>query len=71
MVCPDGGTGQEIQLYMRDASGNRTDVSLPEMITKVMEPELPSGPTCTFSQSRDGELFVTSRQDGWIRMLVP
>jgi len=23
------------------------------------------------SQSRDGELFVTSRQDGWIRTLVP
>jgi hypothetical protein len=23
------------------------------------------------SQSRDGELFITSRQDGTIRMLVP
>jgi len=22
-------------------------------------------------RSRDGELFITSRQDGWIRMLVP
>ena len=24
-----------------------------------------------FSRSRDGELFLTSRQDGMIRMLVP
>jgi hypothetical protein len=23
------------------------------------------------SRNRDGELFLTSRQDGWIRMLVP
>jgi hypothetical protein len=23
------------------------------------------------SQSADGEIFVTSRQDGWMRMLVP
>ena len=22
-------------------------------------------------RSRDGELFLTSHQDGWIRMLVP
>ena len=61
---------QEIQLYVRDASGNRTDVSLPELITKAMGTKLPRA-DLHISQSRDGELFVTSRQDGWIRMLVP
>ena len=61
---------QEIQLFVRDASGNRTDVSLPELITKAMGTKLPRA-DLHISQSRDGELFVTSRQDGWIRMLVP
>ena len=61
---------EEIQLYTRDASGNRTDVSLPELITKVMGTKLPRA-DLHISQSRDGELFVTSRQDGWIRTLVP
>jgi hypothetical protein len=35
------------------------------MATTLMRADLHIG------QSRDGELFVTSRQDGWIRMLVP
>ena len=61
---------QEIQLFVRDASGKRTDVSLPELITKAMGTKLPRA-DLHISQSRDGELFVTSRQDGWIRMLVP
>jgi hypothetical protein len=61
---------QEIQLYVRDASGNRTDVSLPELVMKAMGTKLPRA-DLHISQSRDGELFVTSRQDGWIRMLVP
>ncbi len=61
---------EEIQLFVRDASGNRADVSLPELITKAMGTKLPRA-DLHISQSRDGELFVTSRQDGWIRMLVP
>ena len=61
---------EEIQLYVRDGSGNRTDVSLPDLITKVMGTKLPRA-DLHISQSRDGELFVTSRQDGWIRVLVP
>ena len=60
---------EEIQLYVRDAGGNRTYVTLRELIEKTM------GATMTradlhISRSRDGELFITSRQDGVIRMLV-
>ncbi len=61
---------EEIQLYVRDASGTKTDVSLPELIAKVMGTKLPRA-DLHISQSKDGELFVTSRQDGWVRMLVP
>jgi len=61
---------EEIQLYVRDASGKRTDLSFKELVEKTM-----GGPLMRadlhISQSRDGELFVTSRQDGWIRTLVP
>ena len=61
---------EEIQLYVRDANGNRTYVTLRELI------EATNGATVTradlhISRSRDGELFITSRQDGMIRMLVP
>ena len=61
---------EEIQLYVRDASGNRTNVTLPQLIEKT------NGAPSTradlhISRSRDGELFITSRQDGVIRMLVP
>jgi hypothetical protein len=61
---------EEVQLYTRDASGNRTYVGLRELI------EATNGGTVTradlhISRSRDGELFITSRQDGTIRMLVP
>ncbi len=61
---------EEVQLYVRDASGNRTDVTFRELI------ESTNGATVTradlhISSSGDGELFITSRQDGMIRMLVP
>jgi hypothetical protein len=61
---------EEIQLYVRDASGNRQDVTLRELIEKTND-----GPTTRadlhIGRSKDGELFITSRQDGTIRMLVP
>ena len=61
---------EEVQLYVRDAGGNRTYVGFRELI------EATNGATVTradlhISRSRDGELFLTSRQDGTIRMLVP
>ena len=61
---------EEIQLYVLDARGKQTYVTLRELIEKTM------GATITradllISRGRDGELFITSRQDGMIRMLVP
>jgi hypothetical protein len=61
---------EEIQLYTRDASGNRTYVTFRELI------EATNGATATRAdlhvhRTREGEIFVTSRQDGTVRMLVP
>jgi len=61
---------EEIQLYIRDEDGNRVYVSFRELIERA------NGATASradlhLSRSRDGELFLTSRQDGMIRMLVP
>jgi hypothetical protein len=61
---------EEVQLYVRDASGKRVDVSLQELIDKTMGASVPRA-DLHISRSRDGELFLTSRQDGMIRMLVP
>jgi hypothetical protein len=61
---------EEIQLYTRDASGNRTYVSYRELI------EATNGAATIradlhMHRTRDGEILVTSRQDGTVRMLVP
>src|SRR4029453_4425635 len=61
---------EEIHLYTLDASGNRTNVSLQELVNKTMGATI-SRADLHIGRSRDGELFITSRQDGWIRMLVP
>jgi len=61
---------EEVQLYVRDASGKRVDVSFRELIDKAMGKAMPRA-DLHISRSRDGELFLTSRQDGMIRMLVP
>ena len=61
---------EEIQLYTRDASGTRVNVTLRELIDRTMGAPVPRA-DLHISRSRDGELFITSRQDGTIRMLVP
>jgi hypothetical protein len=60
---------QEIQLYTRDASGARVDVTFKGLVETAMGTTLPRA-DLHIGRSRDGELFLTSRQDGWIRMLV-
>src|SRR5690606_1994750 len=60
---------EEIQLYEIGRDGRRVYVSLRELIERT------NGATATradlhIGRSGDGELFVTSRQDGMIRMLV-
>ena len=61
---------EEIQLYVRDAGGNRTYVSFRELVERTMGDTMERA-DLHISRSRDGELFITSRQDGMIRMLVP
>lgn len=61
---------EEVQLYVRDAGGQRVDVSLQELIDRTMGSKIPRA-DLFISQTRDGELLITSRQDGTIRMLVP
>jgi hypothetical protein len=61
---------EEVQLYLRDASGTRTYVSFRELVEAANGATAPRA-DLHISRSRDGELFLTSRQDGMIRMLVP
>ena len=63
------GSVEEIQLYVREANGDRTDVTLRELVGEKMGTTVDRA-DMHISRSRDGELFITSRQDGTIRMLV-
>lgn len=60
---------EEIQLFTRDATGKRIDVSLQDLITKTLGTPVPRA-DLHISRTRDGELLITSRQDGMIRTLV-
>src|SRR5579862_695292 len=61
---------EEIQLYTREAGGRRVDVSMQNLVDKTMGAMLPRA-DLHISRTGDGELLLTSRQDGMIRMLVP
>ena len=61
---------EEIQLYTRDTSGNRVLVTLRELI-EATNGERPMRADMQLNRTADGEIFVTTRQDGMIRMLVP
>jgi hypothetical protein len=58
------------QLYERDASGNRVNASLQELIDRKMGSKIARA-DLFISQTRDGGLLITSRQDDTIQMLVP
>jgi Glucose / Sorbosone dehydrogenase len=61
---------EEIQLYVRDASGNPMGVSMRELVDRTMGGTI-SRVDLHISRTGDGELLLTSRQDGMIRSLVP
>ena len=61
---------EEIQLYVRDADGSRSDASFLDLVEETMGAEVPRA-DLHISRTGDGELLITSRQDGVIRMLVP
>jgi hypothetical protein len=61
---------EEVQLYVRNSEGERVYTSFRELVERA------NGAAATrtdlhLSRSRDGEIFLTSRQDGMIRVLVP
>lgn len=60
---------EEIQLYTRNAEGVRTYVTFRELAEATMGATLPRV-DLHMHRSRDGDILVTSRQDGTIRMLV-
>jgi len=60
---------EEIQLYTLDAPGARVYSSFKELVEKTMGTSLTRA-DLHVSHSGDGEIFLTSRQDGMIRMLV-
>ena len=60
---------EEIQLYVRDANGNRMGVSMQDLVDSTMGAGI-SRADLHISPTGDGELLLTSRQDGMIRMLV-
>jgi hypothetical protein len=60
---------EEIQLYVRGPSGQRIYTSFRELVEGTMGTSL-TRTDLHLSRSRDGEIFLTSRQDGMIRMLV-
>jgi hypothetical protein len=61
---------EELQLYVKDASGKRTDVSMQQLVNEKMGMTIARA-DLHISRTADGELLLTSRQDGMIRMLVP
>ena len=61
---------EEVQLYTRDDANNREFVTLRQLIENTLGAPVVRA-DLHLSMSRDGELFVTSRQDGTIRLLVP
>ncbi len=61
---------EEIQLYVTDASGERENVTLHDLIARELG-RATARADLQLSEGRDGEIFVTSRQDGWVRVLVP
>jgi hypothetical protein len=61
---------EEIQLYVLGSDGDRVYVTLRDLVERANGASA-SRADLHLSRSGDGELFVTSRQDGIIRMLVP
>ncbi|MFL2547069.1 MAG: PQQ-dependent sugar dehydrogenase [Candidatus Rariloculaceae bacterium] len=60
---------EEIQLFVRESSGETRDVTFWDLVEESLGREIARA-DLHLSEGRDGELFVTSRQDGTIRVLT-
>ena len=61
---------EEVQLFVRDSDGRERDITFMELVEETNGAPV-ERTDLHISQSGDGELFLTSRQDGTVRMLVP
>ena len=61
---------EEIQLLVRDDNGVLQEVTFQELVNRTMGTTI-NRADLHIGRGSDGELFVTSRQDGMIRVLVP
>ncbi len=61
---------EEVQLFVVDANGIRENVEFMQLVERALGSQ-PGRADLHLSRSADGEIFLTSRQDGMIRMLVP
>ena len=69
-VSGDKGSAESSRSYERSADGRRVYTSLRELVERTRGATMARA-DLHLGLSRDGEIFVTSRQDGTIRMLVP
>jgi len=60
---------EEVQLFVRAPDGSRQDVSFLELVQHAKGEAVPRA-DLHLSRGSDGTLFLTSRQDGWIRVLA-
>lgn len=61
---------EEVQLFVRDAAGRERNVTLVDLESETMGARLVRA-DLQISHTRDGEILLTTRQDGMIRTLVP
>jgi len=61
---------EEVQLVVREPNGSTRDVSLKELAERTMGGAPLPRADLHMGVARNGEIFLTSRQDGMIRMLV-
>lgn len=60
---------EEIQLYVNGPGGRREDMTFWEIVEQALGGSIARA-DLHVSEGEDGEIFITSRQDGWIRTLA-
>ncbi len=60
---------EEIQLYVAAAGGRREDMTFWQIVEQALGRSIARA-DLHISEGSDGEIYITSRQDGWIRMLA-
>ncbi len=61
---------EEVQLVVRDANGARQNITFQELVDRSMNAKLTRA-DLHLHRGSDGVLLISSRQEGWVRLLVP